>query len=529
MAPTGNNSAEDLTSEVLLALSKADPILSAETFPEVPFESLKAALDRLASRSMVTYEQIERQEAFLEPEAEVIVSHGSHEARVFEAVHKAMGGLSIQELEAEVGDRNVTKVGQGKAFKEKWIKKEDNKLVALVDSINDVTRDQLRTIQEKRTHDSKILADLKKRKLLTVRKAISFKISKGTKFALEMVKEETDLTADMLASGSWKSATFKPYNFKALGADQHAGALHPLNKMRHEFRQIFFETGFTEMPTNQYIESGFWNFDALFVPQQHPARDLQDTFYISDPKKALKPGPVSPDDKQDYAKYLESVKQVHENGKFGSIGYRYPWSEEESLRLVLRTHTTAVSAAMLSRLASESADGRCRPARYFSIDRVFRNESVDATHLCEFHQVEGVIADYGLTLGGLMEFMEKFFEKMGITDLKFKPAYNPYTEPSMEIFSFHKGLNKLVEASTILYYPMLFEDVTDYIGNSGMFRPEMLECMGLPKDLRVFGFGLSLERPTMIKYAISNIRELLGHQVDLNFIEKNAAVRLDKN
>lgn len=132
MAPTGSSSTEDLTSEVLLALSKADPILSAEAFPQVPFESLKAALDRLASRSMITYEQIERQEAFLEPEAEVIVSHGSHEARVFEAVHKAMGGLSIQELEAEVGDKNVTKVGQGKAFKEKWIKKEDNRLVALV-------------------------------------------------------------------------------------------------------------------------------------------------------------------------------------------------------------------------------------------------------------------------------------------------------------------------------------------------------------------------------------------------------------
>jgi phenylalanyl-tRNA synthetase alpha chain len=165
----------------------------------------------------------------------------------------------------------------------------------------------------------------------------------------------------------------------------------------------------------------------------------------------------------------------------------------------------------LHQLAHKNPGGPCPPARYFSIDRVFRNESVDATHLCEFHQIEGVIADYGLTLGGLMEFFESFFGKMGITDLKFKPAYNPYTEPSMEIFSFHKGLNKLVE-----------------IGNSGMFRPEMLEPMGLPKDLRVYGFGLSLERPTMIKYAISNIRELLGHQVDLNFVEKNAAVRLDK-
>jgi phenylalanyl-tRNA synthetase alpha chain len=271
--------------------------------------------------------------------------------------------------------------------------------------------------------------------------------------------------------------------------------------------------GFTEMPTNQFVESGFWNFDTLFVPQQHPARDLQDTFYISDPLKAGRPAPTSADDKQDYEEYFRNVRQVHESGKYGSIGYRYPWSEDESLRLVLRTHTTSISAAMLQKLAGQKdKDGRVPPARYFSIDRVFRNETVDATHLCEFHQVEGVIADYGLTLGGLMEFMDMFFGAMGVTDLRFKPAYNPYTEPSMEIFSYHKGLNKLIE-----------------IGNSGIFRPEMLEAMGLPKDMRVFGFGLSLERPTMIKYGISNIRELLGHQVDLNFIQKNPAVRLDKN
>jgi len=177
-----------------------------------------------------------------------------------------------------------------------------------------------------------------------MKKVISFKISKGPKFALEIVKEETDLTADMLASGSWKTATFKPYNFKALGADQHAGALHPLNKVRHEFREIFFEMGFTEMPTNHFVESGFWNFDTLFVPQQHPARDLQDTFYVSDPKRADRPHATSPDDKQDYAEYLENVKQVHQNGKFGSIGYRYPWSEEESLRFANSRHYCKTSS-----------------------------------------------------------------------------------------------------------------------------------------------------------------------------------------
>lgn len=275
-----------------------------------------------------------------------------------------------------------------------------------------------------------------------------------------------------------------------------------MNKVRHEFRQIFFEMGFEEMPTNRYVETGFWNFDALFVPQQHPARDLQDTFYISDPPLADKPradppssttstasqkpinhnapsdpAPSQPSAPLDYESYWDSVRTVHESGKYGSIGYRYPWSPSESLRLVLRTHTTSISTYMLHKLAANP-----RPARYFSIDRVFRNESVDATHLAEFHQVEGVIADFGLTLGGLIGFMETFFAKMGVRGLRFKPAYNPYTEPSMEIFGWHAGLAKWVE-----------------IGNSGMFRPEMLEPMGLPPDMRVYGWGLSLERPTMIK------------------------------
>jgi phenylalanyl-tRNA synthetase alpha chain len=276
-----------------------------------------------------------------------------------------------------------------------------------------------------------------------------------------------------------------------------------VNKVRTEFRRIFFEMGFTEMPTNRFVESGFWNFDTLFVPQQHPARDLQDTFYIADPIKADKP-------RDENGKFLEeywnNVRAVHEQGKYGSIGYRYPWNEDESLRLVLRTHTTAISAAMLHKLAKNPV-----PSKYFSIDRVFRNETVDATHLAEFHQVEGVIADFGLTLGDLIGFMRTFFAKMGMHELRFKPAYNPYTEPSMEIFGFHEGLNKWVE-----------------IGNSGMFRPEMLEAMGLPKGLRVHGWGLSLERPTMIRYHVKNIRELLGHKVDLNFVESNAAVRLEK-
>lgn len=144
------------------------------------------------------------------------------------------------------------------------------------------------------------------------------------------------------------------------------------------------------MPTSQFVESAFWNFDTLFVPQQHPARDLQDTFYISDPPAAKDPP----------SEYYKRVATVHEKGGYDSTGYRAPWSDTDSHKLLLRTHTTARTAYMLHKLASR--EGGFKPVKMFSIDRVFRNEATDATHLAEFHQVEGLVADYGLTLGDLI-------------------------------------------------------------------------------------------------------------------------------
>lgn len=278
----------------------------------------------------------------------------------------------------------------------------------MAESVTDATADTLRQIEKSKSlNDPKLLADYKKRQLVKTTKVITYSVTKGPKYAKEIPVEHTDLTADMLAGDAWKTATFKPYNFKALGASQNAGALHPLNKVRTEFRNIFFNMGFIEMPTARFVDSGFWNFDALFVPQQHPARDMQDTFFISDPPKADKPRSDEAAEKQldeletgskllyaskeerktkprDYEQYWKDVQKVHQDGAFGSIGYRYPWTADESLRLVLRTHTTAVSTYVLHRLAEDP-----RPARYFSIDRVFRNETVDATHLAEFHQIEG--------------------------------------------------------------------------------------------------------------------------------------------
>lgn len=295
----------------------------------------------------------------------------------------------------------------------------------------------------------------------------------------------------MLRNESWKNAAFKQVNLNARGIQGPGGHLHPLLKVRTHFREIFLEMGFEEMPTNRYVETSFWCFDSLFVPQSHPARDMQDTFFVKEPAQCQN----LPED------YSNTVAKVHEEGLEGSLGYGYKFSKEETKKNVLRTHTTAISSQMLKALAGQK---EFTPKKYFSIDRVFRNETLDATHLAEFHQVEGLIADRNIGLSHLMGVIKEFYTKIGITNIKFKPAYNPYTEPSMEIFGYHPTLKRWVE-----------------IGNSGVFRPEMLKPMGLPEDVNVIAWGLSLERPTMIYYDLHNIRDLFGHKVSLTSTKNN--------
>lgn len=490
--------------EILQKLSDLAEIKSTlTTFPSKDPQDVLSALNSLKAHAKLNYTKDDIIHYELTNEGKEILKDGSHEMKLVHLL-KELGKLQIKDVNGKLGPNG--KIGQARAFKNGWIVKNKENELELSEKLDDAsdlsdeTRDLLQKIVDKKHSEvnDKMLADLKKRKLILPKKQTDFAVVKGEAFSLELNKLETDITSDMIVNGSYKDSEFKPYNFNSKGLPVQSGALHPLNKVREEFRQIFFSMGFTEMPTRNYVETGFWNFDALYVPQQHPARDLQDTFYIKDPLTGDLPADKT---------YIENIKAVHENGKFDSIGYRYNWKEEESQRLVLRTHSTAISAKMLHELAKNP-----KATRLFSIDRVFRNEAVDATHLAEFHQVEGVLADYNITLGGLISFMEEFFAKMGVKGLRFKPTYNPYTEPSMEIFSWHEGLAKWVE-----------------IGNSGMFRPEMLESMGLSRDLRVLGWGLSLERPTMIKYKVQNIRELLGHKVSLDFIENNPAARLDED
>ncbi|CAL8135094.1 unnamed protein product [Orchesella dallaii] len=494
-----------LTDKVLQHLHKygaVDTLQLAETLKEEHQKVIGSVKSLQSLGNIIEVEQASRTKTELTAEGKSFVENGSHEAIVFAAIPE--GGISQSYLMKAVG--SIGKIGMSKAIQNGWIKivKEEGgtKVVKIVDSVDDSIRNKLKDVLASGTAshlDAKALADLKKRKLLIQTPVVYYNIKQGSDFTTQLVKLETELTPEMLASGLWKEKNFKPYNFQALGTTLPSGHLHPLLKVRSEVRSILLEMGFSEMPTNRFVESSFWNFDALYVPQKHPARDAQDTFFLSHPEKCN----FIPKE------FMERVKAAHTGKEFGTLGYGPGWKEEEAYKNCMRTHTTAVSARMLHEIGDK---GEFQPARLFSIDRVYRNETLDATHLAEFHQVEGVVADYNLNLGNLIGIMKEFFGRLGIKKLRFKPAYNPYTEPSMEVFSFHEGLKKWVE-----------------VGNSGMFRPEMLLPMGIPKDVRVIAWGLSLERPTMIRYGIDNIRDLVGPKVDLQMVYNNPICRLDTN
>lgn len=240
----------NLTQEVLDLLDTKEPILTNEDFPSIPQNEIKAALDRLGSRQMLVYETQDSELVLLTSEGQTICDEGSHEYKVWDAVQQR-GKLPLKELPQIVG-AETAKVGQGNAFKAKWIKKDGDVLVPIAKQPEDTTRAVLQQVSEKATiSDAKVLADYRKRKLIYTSKVIHYSVRKGPKYTKEMPVEVTDLTPAMLESGSWKTANFKPYNFKALGAPQGAGALHPLNKVREEFRKIFFHQGFVEMPTSR--------------------------------------------------------------------------------------------------------------------------------------------------------------------------------------------------------------------------------------------------------------------------------------
>ncbi len=327
------------------------------------------------------------------------------------------------------------------------------------------------------TEEKSIFEELKKRKeflkLEEVKETAADLTELGTKIASLDLKGKVinRLTAGMLKSGEWKEQQFRHYDVEINVPQKFPGRKHFENEAIEYIKSIWLEMGFKEM-TGNYVQSAFWDLDALFTPQDHPAREMQDTFYLAG--KAKLP------------ELWKKIKEVHENGAdTGSRGWRYRFSKEETEQILLRTHTTVLSAQTIAKLKKEDL-----PAKFFAVGKVFRNEALDWKHLFEFYQVEGIVIDPNANLKHLKGYLTQFYKKMGFTKVRMRPAHFPYTEPSLEVDVFHPVKKQWVE-----------------LGGAGIFRPEVVKPL-LGFDCPVLAWGQGMGRIVSEYWNITDIRDL---------------------
>ncbi len=490
--------------KVLLTLDelngKADPkdILKKGDFQH-QVEVMNAS-SWLQSKKLVKMKDSIKTVYVIKKEGKEFLEKGLPEKRALKQIFEKGGKLAIGKL-ANVLEKNEIPVAIGWLKRKKWadIKKDKDTFLIITD--------EGKKALDSDTHDEKILKKFGENKELEIDKndvkpllsrknvvdekeIVSSTISltdqgkKILKKGIEVKEEISQITSKVIKNAEWKNKDIRPYDIYAFAPARYGGKSHPLVNLISQIRTIFLEMGFSEIKGN-YIESSFWNMDVLFIPQDHPAREMQDTLYMKNPKEV----------KIKEKKLIDKIKKVHEDGgDTNSDGWGYKFSKKECTKPLLRTHTTVNTIRYLY-------ENPKPPSKVFSLGRVFRKENIDPTHLPEFHQIEGIIHEKDANFKQLIGILKEFYKRMGFEKVRCRPGYFPYTEPSMEIDVFWN--NKWME-----------------LGGSGIFRPEVTEPLGISEP--VLAWGLGLERLAMIKFGLKDMRDL--YISDLDWIRKTPLI-----
>lgn len=384
-------------------------------------------------------------------------------------LHAALGALKRKEL-ITIEKGKVILAGKKELIINQW---PEEKVLAALPKLKNTLN-----LEEKKGYDL-----LKSRRDIVQEeeeKEVQIKVTEiGRKLMLETLDENLieELTPDIIKRGG-QGLQFRRYTVTSPVPPVYGGKTHFTTQAREFARTLWLQMGFSEME-GPMIDNGFWVFDALFTAQDHPVREMQDTFYLEtessgEIKKELK----------------EAIKKAHEQGVAGSKGLGYTWNEAESKKKILRTHTTSLSARMLA-----SIDVNKLPAKYFAVGKVFRNETIDWSHGIEFYQTEGIVVDENANLQQLLGYLQEFYRKMGFKKIRVRPSFFPYTEPSLEIDVFHAERNQWLE-----------------LGGAGIFRPEVTQPL-LGKAIPVLAWGQGLDRMIMDAYEIKDLRELYANNL----------------
>lgn len=434
------------------------------------------------------------------------VSLGLPEERLLDILLRVGESISIndvhgkaQELRVEIDRREVT-IGLQHLIRERICKVEEGKIVLTatpgelerIRKFIESTKSTLLEVASRGeviTKDIGKYAQLKRRRLVSVRDRtiIIVRISEKGKELLdrgliEVKRIVTKLTPDLIVSGKWREVVIKEFDLSVEVPTVYPARKHPYMEFLDEVREIMVSMGFEEVK-GPHVELEFWNFDVLFQAQDHPAREVHDTFFLKYPER----GEIKD------LEIVKRVKETHENGWItGSKGWRYKWDLNKALKLILRTQTTAVTI----RAIYERGEGEYR---CFTIDRVFRPETLDPKHAMEFYQLDGIMVGLNINFRHLVGFFYEFAKRIGIRNVRIKPAYFPFTEPSVEGAIKHPKLGWME------------------VFAGGMFRPEVLYPLGV-RNANVAAWALGLDRIAMAVLGIDDIRDLFSH--DIEFLKR---------
>lgn len=460
---------------------------------ELSESTLNTVCDRLFLKGLVKKHETTKEFYGLGIGGHKYIKEGLPERKVIEFL-KTRGTVEVKKIVEALG-KDITEIGLKWAKSEGYV--EVPKFMAVYSiSISEKGRfalarklpqeEVLHLIAQDKSIPHSFASDLKK--LLTrpgvlVKKELKDKVFEITEKGLAVSKTElleageiTTLVPELIVTGKWKEAKLKRFEVDAPVPQIYIGRRHFVNQAIDYVRKVWLEMGFKEM-TGPLINTAFWNFDALFIPQEHPAREMQDTLFIEGEEYLPE-------------KLVDKIRKTHEKGVAGSKGWGGVWSEKLARQLLLRTHTTVLSARTLAQLKKDDW-----PAKYFALGRCFRNETVDWKHTFEFNQFEGIVVDENANFRHLIGYLKAFFKKLGFENARFRPSYFPYTEPSLEIDIFNPAKKEWVE-----------------LGGAGIFRPEVTEPL-LGEPVPVLAWGPGLERTIKDYYKITDIRELYKNDI----------------
>lgn len=483
--------------KTLLALKKLDgrgPVEKIVKVSGLAHAAVMRAVLALKEKKLIKVHEQEQQIVTLNEEGKHHAKRGLPERRLMDSLIKLGGKAPIEKVAKDARlEKKFLPIALGWLQRKGWAildKKRtlrtdrktlpqgsDEKLLSLLRDKGSVTVEEL----DRKLQDT--VSILKRRKLLEVAEKTVRELEltdagwQLVKKGIQIVSEISQLTPELIVSGKWREVKLRRFDVTVAGPEFYPAKIHPLQQVIQRAREIFLEMGFTEI-RGPLVETAFWNFDALFQPQDHPAREMMDTFYLTNPKAGGLPK----------KSVVEAVAKTHEDGWItGSKGWSYKWSPEEARRLVMRTHTTAETIKYLS-------EHKRPPIKVFSVDRVYRNEQVTYKNTAEFHQIEGIVVGKGVTLRDLMGTLKTFYAKLGLKKVKFWPSYFPYTEPSAQATVYVPKLKRWIE-----------------LCGMGMFRPEVLAPVGIKYPVLAWGGGL--ERLAMLELGLDDIRMLYGNRL----------------